>query len=102
PSLRAQAARFRARLAAMDGESAQAEAGFAAAAATFREFGLPFWLAVTLLEQGEWLVGQDPANEAEPLPAEAPEVFERLEAGPWLERLEDVTRGPRPAVAPTL
>jgi len=29
------------------------EAGFAAAASTFCEFGMPFWLAVTLLEHGE-------------------------------------------------
>jgi len=38
------------------------------------------------LEHGEWLVGQDRADEAEPLLAEASEVFARLEAKPWIER----------------
>ncbi len=100
PSLRAHAVRFRARMAAADRDDAQAEVGFAAAASTFREFGLPFWLAVTLLEHGEWLAGQDRAAEAEPLLAEAREIFERLEARPWLERLDSAKPGPRQAVAP--
>ena len=50
--------------------------------------GFPFWLAVALLEHGEWLVAQGRAEEAESLLAEAREIFERLEARPWLERLE--------------
>jgi tetratricopeptide (TPR) repeat protein len=91
PSLRAHAARFRARLAAASGESGQAEAGFAAAASTFREFSMPFWLAVTLLEHGESLVGQGRADEAESLLAEVRETFERLEAKPWLERVDTVS-----------
>ena len=57
------------------------------AAGIFREFGLPFWLAVTQLEHGEWLVEQGRAQEAEPLLGEARETFERLEAKPWLERV---------------
>ncbi|HEY8724958.1 MAG TPA: hypothetical protein VIL92_14025, partial [Gaiellaceae bacterium] len=61
--------RFRARL---DGD----EAGYRAAAARFRELEIPFWLAVTLLEHGE-----------EPGLAEAREIFERLEATPWLDRV---------------
>ena len=46
PFLEAQAQRFRARM------SGDAE-GFKAAAARFREYDLPFWLAVTQLEHGE-------------------------------------------------
>ena len=46
-----------------------------AAVQRFRELGMPFWVAVTLLEQGE-AAGLD----------EAREIFERLEATPWLER----------------
>ena len=69
PYLDAQARRFRARL---DGGD---HAGLKAAAQRFREVGMPFWLAVTLLEQGE-AAGV----------AEALEIFERLEAAPWLER----------------
>ena len=79
PYLDAQARRFRARLAG-DG------AGFEAAAEQFRELGIPFWLAVTLLEHAEWLVGHGQPSQAEPLLAEATEIFERLEARPWLER----------------
>jgi tetratricopeptide (TPR) repeat protein len=72
PYLEAQAHRFRARL---DGN----EAGYRAAAARFRDLEIPFWLGVTLLEHGE-----------EPGLAEAREIFERLEARPWLERLDAV------------
>ena len=54
---------------------------FDAAAKRFRELGVPFWLAVTLLEHGE-LTGD------ESLLDEAREIFEELEARPWLERLE--------------
>jgi tetratricopeptide (TPR) repeat protein len=95
PTLRAHAARFRARLAAEDGESPKAEHGFAAAASTFREFGMPFWLAVILTEHGEWLVSEDRASEAEPMLTEARGTFERLQAKPWLERVEAVEARPR-------
>jgi hypothetical protein len=63
------------------------EAGFKTAAAGFREYNFPFWLAVTELEHGEWLVAQGRAGEAEPLLSEAREIFDRLEATPWLERV---------------
>ena len=85
PYLEAQAHRFRARL---DGD----EAGYRVAAARFRELGIPFWLGVTLLEHGEWLVGDGRSSQAEPLLAEARETFERLEARPWLERVTAAAR----------
>jgi class 3 adenylate cyclase/tetratricopeptide (TPR) repeat protein len=88
PFLRAQAARFRARLAAARGEDDGVEQGFKTAGAVFREHGLTFQLATTELERGEWLAGQGRAEEAGPLLAEAREIFERLETGPWLERAE--------------
>jgi hypothetical protein len=47
-----------------------------------------FWLAGTLLEHGEWLGANGRAEEAEPLLTEAREIFEGLEAAPWLERLD--------------
>jgi class 3 adenylate cyclase/tetratricopeptide (TPR) repeat protein len=87
PFLRGQASRFRARLVAVRGEADGVERSFEEAARTFREFGIPFWLAVTELEHAEWLVGQGRAEEAEPLLAEAGEIFERLDARPWLERV---------------
>jgi tetratricopeptide (TPR) repeat protein len=98
PSLRAHATRFRARLAAEDGETRKAERGFASATATFREYGMPFWLAVTLTEHGEWLVSEGRASDAEPMLAEARETFTRLEAKPWLDRVEVAFAGPRTEV----
>jgi class 3 adenylate cyclase/tetratricopeptide (TPR) repeat protein len=95
PSLRAHAARFRARLAALDGEQGKAERGFATAASIFREYGMPFYLAVTLTEHSEWLAGEDRAEEAEPLLAEARATFERLGATPWLGRIESAEALPR-------
>jgi tetratricopeptide (TPR) repeat protein len=93
PFLRAQSSRFRARLAAMRGESDSVEARFGDAARIFREFRIPFWLAVTELEHGEWLVAQGRTDEASPLLADAREIFERLEAAPWLERAGGVRVG---------
>jgi hypothetical protein len=56
------------------------------AAALFREFGMVFHLAVTELEHGEWLAAQTRRDEAEQRFAEAREIFEQLEAAPWIER----------------
>ncbi len=80
PFLEAQAHRFRARL-----ESDEAQ--YQAAESLFRELELPFWRAVVLLERAELLVAQDRAGDAEPRLAEAREIFERLEATVWLERV---------------
>jgi class 3 adenylate cyclase/tetratricopeptide (TPR) repeat protein len=80
PFLEAHTQRFRAR---MNDE----EAGFKTAAGGFREYNFPFWLAVTELEHGEWLVAHKRTGDAEPLLGEAREIFERLEATPWLERV---------------
>ncbi len=93
PFLRAQSARFRARLAAARGEDDGVEQGFKTAGAVFREHGLAFYLAVTELEHGEWLAAQGRGAEAEPLLAEAREIFERLEAAPWIERAAAVDIG---------
>ncbi len=73
PFLEAQTQRFRARM-------SNDEAGFKSAAAGFREYDIPFWLAVTLLEHGE-LTGDASLLD------EAREIFDRLGAAPWLERL---------------
>jgi predicted ATPase/class 3 adenylate cyclase len=86
PFLDAQAKRFRAR---MTGDPS----GHESAAATFRQLGLPFWLAVTLLEHGE-LTGDTASLE------EAHEIFEGLRATPWLERLDAVSAKRESAPAP--
>ena len=59
---------------------------------------MPFYLAVTQLEHAEWLAAQGASDEAEPLLAEAREIFERLEAAPWLERAGE-GRQPRAGTA---
>ncbi|HXF57581.1 MAG TPA: AAA family ATPase [Actinomycetota bacterium] len=94
--LRGQAARFRALLGARRGQD-DVEEGFRAAAALFREVGLPLWLGVTLLEHGEWMQAQGRADEARPLLQEARGIFERLGAPPLLRRLEQLTGTSVPA-----
>jgi class 3 adenylate cyclase len=87
PYLSAQALRFRARLAGSDDAAIEQ---YEAAVKRFRELGIPFWLAVTLLEHGE-LSGDAT------LLAEARELFDSLGATPWLERVAKVagTHGAR-------
>jgi class 3 adenylate cyclase/tetratricopeptide (TPR) repeat protein len=98
PLIRAQAARFRACVAAAEGDPERAESQFKTAAAAFREYGTPFLLACTELEHAEWLAAQGRNDEAEPLLTEAHETFERLRATPWLERA-DALAASLPAVA---
>jgi tetratricopeptide (TPR) repeat protein len=92
PLLKAQQARFRARLAAQQGATDVA-ANFALAENSFRDLEMPFRLAVTKLEHAEWLAGQARIDEAETLLAEARKTFEQLRARPWLERLEQIETG---------
>ncbi len=83
PYLEAHAHRFRGKL---TGD----EDCFTAATAVFRDLGMIFWLAVTLLEHGGLLIEQGRTDEAEPLLGEAREIFETLGATPWLERADAV------------
>ncbi len=78
-------ARFRAKLAGVSGEQ-----DFSSAIAVFRERSAPFWLAVTLLEQAELLVSLGRAAEAGPGLSEVRQIFERLEARPWLDRVSAI------------
>jgi len=86
--LQAHSSRFRARLAAHRADPNEADRLFKGAAGLFRELASPFYLAVTLLEQGDWLLAQDRRQDSEPLLAEARDIFERLEAKPWLDRTQ--------------
>jgi len=86
PALRAQRARFRARLDTARGDDG-ADEGFRTAESIFAEYRFAFRLAVTQLEHAEWLAGRGPSEDAQALFAEARETFERLGAKPWLERL---------------
>ena len=91
----AQLLRFRSRLAAARGTVA--DEGWREAATAFRALERPFWVAVTLLEHGEALAAVDRGAEAEPLLAEAGDIFAALRAAPWVERVE---RAARPAGEP--
>lgn len=87
----AQETRFRARAAARRADDATVVPAFKSAVGMFRELAMPFWMAVALLEHGEWLVAQGQQELAQPLLREAREIFERLQAHPWLERMERIS-----------
>ena len=87
PWLTAHTALHHARLAALRGEDAPR---FAEAVAALRQGEEPFWIAIALLEQAEWLSAHGRADEIGPLVAEAQEVFERLRAAPALLRAEQL------------
>jgi hypothetical protein len=97
PQLRAIGARFGAWRDVMRGDQSTADAGFRASARIYREIERRFDVALVVLEHSEWLVGAGQTEEAEPLAAEAREIFERLRATPYLERLD---RLPVEATAP--
>ena len=79
PYLDAHARRFRS---LMKGDGA----ALAVAAEGFRELGIPFSLAVTLLEHAELTADETSLEEAR-------EIFERLDARPWLARLDAAQAG---------
>ena len=89
--LRAHSSRFRAQLGARQETAERVEDLFKGAVGLFRELAVPFYMAVTQVEYGEWLVKEGRADEADALLAEAHEIFERLEARPWLERATQAT-----------
>jgi hypothetical protein len=86
PLLRAQKARFRARLPGHD-----AEAELAAAEQLFAESDAPFYVAAVRLERAERLVAEGRGEEAAPIVERARETFELLSAKPWLARVDSLT-----------
>jgi tetratricopeptide (TPR) repeat protein len=99
PFLRANGRRFRASIDIRRGSTAGVDERFRAAALEFRELGIPFWLAMTLLEHAEWLTREGRTTDAAPVLAEAREIFERLGARPWMERAERLAAAPEYAAA---
>ena len=83
PTIRATRARFRAYL-----PEAEAEAEFRIAEGVFADLELPFFLALTRFEAAARLLAADREPEAEPLLTAAATTFERLQATPWLDRVE--------------
>jgi class 3 adenylate cyclase len=90
PLLDATAHRFRAHLA---GDDPGADRHFTTAEAQFGALELPFYLAVVQFEHGEWLTARGRPDDAQPLLAEARGMFERLQAQPWLDRVDAVAPG---------
>ena len=50
------------------------------------------------VDDAEWLAGRGQPSQAEPLLAEAREIFERLQARPWLERVTAAAQMQQPQV----
>ncbi|HEX5951112.1 MAG TPA: hypothetical protein VFZ96_08920 [Actinomycetota bacterium] len=76
----------------MRGEGDMVEVSFTAAIAAFGDLSMPFHVALTRLELGEWLAAEGRRDDAATLLAEARETFERLRARPSLERVERSSR----------
>jgi hypothetical protein len=89
-SMDALALRFRGRLAAREGDLEGAERSYKGAAGLYRELGVQFPLALTLLDFAAWLVDTGRAEDAKPHLDEAREIFERLRAAPSIARLEHI------------
>jgi hypothetical protein len=85
PYLKAESARFSARIAAARGDDTTAAAAFADAERQLEALGYPYWLARCRLDHAEWLASSDPAAAAA-LAAQAAVVFEQLTATTWAAR----------------
>ena len=97
PTLDAHRSRFRARLAARRGEHDRVDAGYRTAEVVYAGRELVFQHAATEVEHAEWLVAQGRTDEAEPLLVHARGVLGRLEAAPWLQRLDAIRLAEVPA-----
>ncbi len=86
--LQGHAARFRARLAAAEGEKPEADRLYRRAAALFRDMNFPLYLGATLFDHGIWLTQGGSDDQAGPLLGEARELFQRLRAQWWLDRVD--------------
>jgi class 3 adenylate cyclase/tetratricopeptide (TPR) repeat protein len=86
PLLRAGAARFEGQLALRRGDMKLADGRLDVATRELRAIEAPFVLAQVLLEHAELLHAEERESEAVLLLNEATALFERLGAGPWLER----------------
>ena len=86
PYLTAQVARYRALIAAANGEGAGVEEGLQRAEATFRELGYPYWVARTQLDRAEWLASGGRLEESAALAGQATACFELLGTVPMLVR----------------
>jgi hypothetical protein len=88
PYLTAQRERFRGALYKSDNEL-----HFDTAEKGFRQLGFQFELAVTAFEHAGWLLAARRGEEAAAPLSDAADIFQRLQAKPWLERLDAASTG---------
>jgi tetratricopeptide (TPR) repeat protein len=91
PYLKAEAARFGARIAAARGDAEGAAAGFAEAEEALDALGYRYWVARCRLDHAEWLVADD-AVQAMELAGQAAETFDGLGATVWATRARRLLR----------
>ncbi len=84
PFVRAQLARYRARIAAARGRLERVDADFEVAEQMLRDLAYPYWLARTQLDHAAWLLQQGRSEVAERGVTEAAEALQRLGAEPAL------------------
>jgi class 3 adenylate cyclase/predicted ATPase len=94
PLINAHATRFRARIAARQGDGAAPDAMFASAVEQFREIGTAIWLAIAQLEHAEWLAGHGHEARAMQAAEAATQTFVRMQAQPWIERAQRLVAVP--------
>jgi tetratricopeptide (TPR) repeat protein len=82
-----QVARFEPRIAAELGDHEGAEEGFQRALRLVERSDSPFMWAAARVEYAEWLIERGRPDEAGPLLISAKEIFERLRAKPWVDRI---------------
>jgi tetratricopeptide (TPR) repeat protein len=93
PYLRAQLARYRALVHIEKGDADTVEADLKQAVTNFTDLGYRYWLARAQADLARWLVNGGRPADAEPLLAEAIEVFALLGAEPDLKQLSPVRAG---------
>jgi predicted ATPase/class 3 adenylate cyclase len=86
----AEVARARGLSAAAAGDDATAADQFATSLAAARNLGVVPLVGAILVDYGGWLAGRGRQDEAEPLLAEARELWERMGAVRWLERIDAI------------
>ena len=100
PMIDATVSSYAAVLAARRGDESGVAMHARAAMDTFEALHMPFNLAVTRLEFGEWLLRRDRRADAEQLLSHARSTFSQLRATPWIARVDAAAQTPSvPALA---
>jgi hypothetical protein len=93
PILHGHVQRFEARLAALEHRDDEVVRHANGAIDAFQQRQIPFWLAVSRLELGEWMAQESNTEARDKLVAEARQTFMELGAVPWIERADASAQG---------